>query len=178
MYIYIYIYIYTHTHTYIYIYIYICSVMSDSLWPRGLYPARFLCQWDSPNKNTGVGCHFLIQGMVLTQGLNSCLLCLLHWQMNSLPLASLGKSPVWKVPNRVTLVLSVPMYKITSSTCHGWVLGLCSSKVMRYPALKDTVAWLLYYKHNEKNNSFRSTAWQCFHSGNEFSYVGSLMNSV
>ena len=33
-----------------------------TLWPHGLYPAR-LCPWDSPGKNTGVGCHFLLQGI-------------------------------------------------------------------------------------------------------------------
>ena len=31
---------------------------------------RFLCSWDSPGKNTGVGRHFLLQGIFLTQGLN------------------------------------------------------------------------------------------------------------
>ena len=38
------------------------SVTSDSLWPQGLYPARLLCPWDFPDKNTGVGCHVLLQG--------------------------------------------------------------------------------------------------------------------
>ena len=37
-------------------------------------PGRFLCAWDSPGKNTGVGCHSLVQGLFLTQGLNPCLL--------------------------------------------------------------------------------------------------------
>ena len=37
------------------------SVMSDSLWPHGLQPARLLCPWNSPGKNTGAGCHFLLQ---------------------------------------------------------------------------------------------------------------------
>ena len=40
----------------------ICSVMSDSLWSCGLQPARLLCPWDSPGKNTGAGCHCLLQG--------------------------------------------------------------------------------------------------------------------
>ena len=31
------------------------------LQPHGLQPARLLCQWDSPGKNTGVGCHFLLR---------------------------------------------------------------------------------------------------------------------
>ena len=52
------------------------SVMSNSLWPHGLQPARLLCPWDSPGKNTGVGCHSLLQGILLTQGSNpSLLLC-------------------------------------------------------------------------------------------------------
>ena len=50
-----------------------------------------LCPWDSPGMNTEVGCHALIQGIFLTQGPNACLLYLLHWQMGSLPLGSLGK---------------------------------------------------------------------------------------
>ena len=31
--------------------------------PHGLQPTRLLCPWDSPGKNTGVGCHFLLQCM-------------------------------------------------------------------------------------------------------------------
>ena len=33
------------------------------LRPYGLQPTRFLCPWDFPGKNTGVGCHFLLQGI-------------------------------------------------------------------------------------------------------------------
>ena len=32
-----------------------------TLATHGLQPARLLCPWDSPGKNTGVGCHFLLQ---------------------------------------------------------------------------------------------------------------------
>ena len=39
-----------------------------------------------PGKNTGVGCHTLLQGIFLTQGSNAHLLCLLPWQVGSLPL--------------------------------------------------------------------------------------------
>ena len=56
------------------------STMSNSLRPCGLQPARHLCAWDFPSKNTGVGCHFLLQGIFPTQRSNPCLLCLLHWQ--------------------------------------------------------------------------------------------------
>ena len=55
-----------------------CSIVADPLRTHGLQPARLLCPWDSPGKNTEVGCHALLQGIFLTQGSNSCLLCLLH----------------------------------------------------------------------------------------------------
>ena len=38
----------------------VASVMSDSLRPYRLQPTRLLCPWDSPGKNTGVGCHALL----------------------------------------------------------------------------------------------------------------------
>ena len=44
-----------------------CSVLSNSLWPHGLYPARLLCPWDSPGKNTGVGGCALLQGTFPTR---------------------------------------------------------------------------------------------------------------
>ena len=48
--------------------------MSNSLQPHGLQLARFLCPWDFPGKNTGVGFHFLLQGIFPTQGSNPGLL--------------------------------------------------------------------------------------------------------
>ena len=61
---------------------YVTSVMSNSLGPFGQQSARFLCTWDSPGKNTEVGCYALLQGIFPTQGLNPYLLCLLHWQVS------------------------------------------------------------------------------------------------
>ena len=37
--------------------------LSDSVRPHRQQPTRLLCPWDSPGKNTGVGCHFLLQCM-------------------------------------------------------------------------------------------------------------------
>ena len=59
-----------------------------SLWT---VPTRLLYPWDSPGKNTGMGCHALLQGIFLTQGLNPHLVRLLHWQAGSLPPAPPGK---------------------------------------------------------------------------------------
>ena len=50
------------------------SVVSNSLHPCELYPTRLLCPRNSPGKNTGVGCHVLLQGIFPTQGLNPSLL--------------------------------------------------------------------------------------------------------
>ena len=64
----------------------------------------FLCPWDFPGKNTGVGCHYLFQGIFLTQGLNLSFLHFLHWQTESLPRkpnnmyafsAQFKISPIW-----------------------------------------------------------------------------------
>ena len=54
-------------------------------------PTRLLCPWDSLGNNTGVGCHFLFQGIFPTQGLNPHHLCFLNWHTGSLPLAPPGK---------------------------------------------------------------------------------------
>ena len=55
----------------------VSSVLSDSLRSYGLQPVRLLCPWNSPGKNTGVGCRFLFWGIFPTQGLNPHLLGLL-----------------------------------------------------------------------------------------------------
>ena len=64
----------------------VTSVLSDSLWPYGLYPSRLLCPRDSPGKNTGVGCHALFHEIFLTQGSN---LNLLHCRWIIYPLSHL-----------------------------------------------------------------------------------------
>ena len=67
------------------------SVASDYLQPHGLQFIKLFCPWNSPSQNTGVDCHFLLQGIFPTQGLNPCLQRLLHWQADSLPVAPPGK---------------------------------------------------------------------------------------
>ena len=62
-----------------------------TLQPHGLEPTKLLCLWNFPGKNAGVGCHFLPQGIFLTQESN---LCLLHWKAGSLPLSHQGCNPI------------------------------------------------------------------------------------
>ena len=71
-----------------------CSYLASKSRPTLCNPMDYslpgsLCPWDFPGKNTGVGCHFLLQGILLTQGSNPCLL---HWQVDSLPLSHQGGS--------------------------------------------------------------------------------------
>ena len=69
-----------------------CSVTSNSLQPYGLEPAWL--HGHSPGKNTGVGCHALLQETFPTQGSNPHLLHLLRCQASSLPLAPPGKPTI------------------------------------------------------------------------------------
>ena len=78
-----------------------------------------LCPWNFPGKNTGVGCHFLLQGIFPTQGSNQYLLHLLHWQADSLPLAPIGKpfSPLSR-----NYFLSSPSRTMNKDSCRVFVL--------------------------------------------------------
>ena len=78
---------------------------------RGLQPTRLLCPWDFPGKNTGEGCHFLLQGSFPTQGSN---LCLLHWQEDALPLSYLGIS---SVAGRIWAMTFVPSVMTINNFC-------------------------------------------------------------
>ena len=64
------------------------SVVSDSLRPHGRQRFRLHCP-NFPGKNTGVGCHFLLQ-VLPNPGINLYLLHLLYWQVDYLPLSPLG----------------------------------------------------------------------------------------
>ena len=65
-----------------------CLVMSDSFVTPWTVACQAPLSKGFPSKHTGVGCHFPLQGIFLTQGLNPCLL---HWHMNSLPLSHQGR---------------------------------------------------------------------------------------
>ena len=75
----------------------LCDPMDDS-------PPGFSVRGISPNKNTGVGCHALLQRIFPTQGLNPCLLHLLHGQVDSLPIAPPGNSPALKSDARKCMI--------------------------------------------------------------------------
>ena len=55
---------------------YVTSVVSDSVRPHRWQPSRLPRPWDSPGKNTRVGCHFLLQCMKVKSGSEVAQLCL------------------------------------------------------------------------------------------------------
>ena len=81
-------------------------------------------------KNTRVGCHFLLQGFFLTQVLKLHLLPLLHWQADSLPLSHLGIHTYliirrWKT-EMVCIILWREIPLICDSINTNWILTMCS----------------------------------------------------
>ena len=93
-----------------------CWVMSNSLWPSmdcGL--PKVLCLWDFPGKNTGVGSHFLLQGIFPTQRSN----LLSYIAGNSLPSKPPGKPFYWDIIHILIILLTynhllmIPLYGYT-----------------------------------------------------------------
>ena len=72
--------------------------------PVDCKPTRLFCPWDFPDKNTGVGCHFLLQEIFPTQGLNPCLL---HCRQRLYCLSHQGTSKIM-VTHVSTATLSAP----------------------------------------------------------------------
>ena len=92
----------------------------STLWPQVLQPTRLLHPWNFTGKNTGVGCHSLLHGIVLTQASNPGLLRLLRWQVDSLPLAPPGK-PIC-VTHITSKLESCQIYNLESCPIHNLVI--------------------------------------------------------
>ena len=77
------------------------------------------------SKNTGVGCHALLQGIFPTQGSYSCLLRLLHWQTGALPLRHLRShaGKLWISTNNNASVLAHQSLQMYSYDCKMLTIG-------------------------------------------------------
>ena len=73
----------------------VASVVSDSVWPHRQQPTRLRHPWDSPGKNTGVGCHFLLQCMKVKSEREVAQLCpTFHY-----PLVYISKASCLNIPS-------------------------------------------------------------------------------
>ena len=145
------------------------SVMSDSSWLHGLGPTRLLHPWDFPGKNTGVGCHSLLQGIFLTQGSNLGLLrC-----RQILPSEPSGKSKIQNVYQilksyirkyftlRWEFLHKRVIYAVDSNnTPHFWTAYYVSGTVLYtecelYHSVSPTSLWLLTPFYSKKMEAQR-----------------------
>ena len=124
--------------------------ITDSLQLHGLYPARFLCPWNSPGKNTDVGCLSFLQGIFPTQVLN---LGLLHCRQILYHLSHQGSLItvlfIWKLTSK-NIVLSK---WINNGTSRQQDIIQCKKKKkpMSYQAMKRHGGILkAYYLVNKK----------------------------
>ena len=146
--------------------------MSNSVWPHRLHTARLFCPWDSPGKNTVVGCHFLLQGIFLTQRSNpgvSCLPALAggffttnHWCHLGCPLsipqwAILQHKMKFQLPNQ-WLVLQAPAPMLSWGPSH--LISHCKGILyhLRHQGRPINITRPLYSSHHRKSNEFRSSA--------------------
>ena len=91
---------------------------------------RFLCPLDSPGKNTGMGCHAVFWGVFPTQKSNLDLLCLLHWQADSLPLSHQGRPCVYINDQNVAEMMLVSDFQSWYSKGHvGFFWGTLSGSL-------------------------------------------------
>ena len=90
---------------------------------------RLLYLWESSGKNIRVGCHALLQWIFPSQGSKPHLLCLLHWQVGSLPLEPPGMPWLCLVMvSSFLMILDVPWCK----RCYRWWFKATIDKYLMY----------------------------------------------
>ena len=131
----------------VYAFVCVCghSVVIDSLWSHGLQPTRLLCPWDSPGKNTGVGCHALLQGIFLTQGSNpgllTCRQIISHLSHQCTPGILCGWTASAPHAHSHTWAHSPPPVLLNRQVLLG-PTGLCFNKLPGGSEVWDTLVWV------------------------------------
>ena len=115
---------------------YLCSVLSHSLWPQ--WRARLLCPWDFPGKNTGMGCHFLLQGNLPDPGIEPASL---------VSLALVGEffttvyhCATWEALNFHDVMLK-PVTKV-QILCNSFIWGTWNSEIHRRQKVEWRSPWV------------------------------------
>ena len=118
------------------------SVVSDSLWPHGLWPDRLLCPWKFPAKNTWVDSHFLLQGIFPTQDSN---LGLPHCRQ------TLSSEPLGKT------FYSLCIQQLFIKNLLGWIIWNCQWSNMGNFIFLFFELFILYWSIADYDDSFRWT---------------------
>ena len=111
---------------------------------------RSPCLWHSPGKNTGMGCHALLQDISPAQGLNLHLSCLLHWQAGFLSLAPVIHNALpWRALPLCLKRLAHPFHEVGHSRSYLQDNGLTSSTPLLFWSIKESgiqtlTKWLLW----------------------------------
>ena len=111
------------------------SVVSDSLQPHGLESSRLLCPWESPGKNTGMSCYFLLQRVFPTQGWN---LCLLHDRQILLLLSQQGSPNACQLS---VLILVINRYSANPVVCQTLLATVTRADPRNGPRLYEVSLW-------------------------------------
>ena len=151
--------------------------MYNSLQPHGLQPTRLLRPWDFPGKSIGVGCHFLLQRIFLTQGLNPGLLQCRQtlYSLSHMSNYIAVKWITWKEMDRFLEKFSLPRLNqegieimnnpITSTEIEAVIKNLPKNKGPRpngftgecYQTFREDLMPILL-KHFQKNHRGRNTS--------------------
>ena len=142
--------------------------MSDSLRPHGLQPTRLLHPWDFPGKSTGVGCHFLLQGIFPTQGLNPGLpLC--RWIL--LPAEPQGKLDCGSLPLTVLFTFCWGCVNIVHIDMPMWNTSSPSFKIVsdlqKVGKLNRGLGWVKDYLLHLSEHGCLSQTHQCLAETNK-----------
>ena len=128
------------------------SVVSSFLQPHGWGTAIFLCPWNSPGKNTGVGSHSFLQEIFLTQGSNPHLL---HCRQILCCLSHQGSPHLkWQWLFIVPQSLFTPLHTVLESSLFTWTCGTTEDAsvppdpTIPLPVSCTTCSWGYFYSLN------------------------------
>ena len=115
--------------------------MSHSLRPHGLSPARLLHTWDFPGMTIGVGCHFVLQGIFLTQGSNPGLL---YCRRTLYHLSHQGSKTFWSCHAAYGILLPQPGVKLVPPALESQSLN--HQTIREIPTIREVIVHLYYIR--------------------------------
>ena len=138
-------------------YIYICAQTCPSLCDPLDLAHQTPCVWDFPGKNSKMGCHFLLQGIFLIQGSNSCLRHFQNWQTYSLPLSHLESPQYYKYSEILHIQWNIIKHlKWRKSSTETWMnlRNIMTSDISSHS--KTSTVWFHLHEVIKNSQNYRS----------------------